>query len=518
MELIKENIEFEKLHGENTSNNLLKEEYIIPDSHPDIKEVVVVDAKPIITSKEVTTDKVYVEGQLISNVIYLADIDDVSEVFNVVYHTKFSFYVDVKGTDHKMEAMAQCFIEHIECKIINERKISIEGVLKVKAEVYSNESYDIVKEITGLKNTQMLNYPLSIDKLVGKADVDMVANAAFHVSMDKPQIGSVTKCDICFHKKTTKVEDDKLIFEGFANVFVLYKSKDSKELIPMEEDIMISGEAILLGIDENSDVFSDFTLGDVNFNVKEDDLGESRIIEVQGVIKAEGKVYTKTDIDIIEDAYSPDSNINLIKKDRDLTVIFGYGNTETIVKENIELESNAEPPTNVLMTTGKVTITDKKVIEDKVVIEGIIKVAAIYSTNNPRQYIAAIEDEIPFSISVEVMGCKAFMDANVKLNIDTLEGNIEANTVAIKALISANACIKYSTHKEFIEDVMFLEGDSQNKKASVTIYVVQNGDTLWKIAKKYNTTLEKLVRINNINDGEHLMPGDKIIIEGRAII
>ena len=48
------------------------------------------------------------------------------------------------------------------------------------------------------------------------------------------------------------------------------------------------------------------------------------------------------------------------------------------------------------------------------------------------------------------------------------------------------------------------------KKASVTIYVVDKGDTLWDLAKKYNTTMDELVKINELEDPESLIEGQKI--------
>ena len=128
MELLKENIEFEKLVGENTANSMVKEEYIIPDSHPDIKDVIMVDAKPVIVSKEVLDDKIYVEGEISYNVIYLAQFDEKHDVFNVVYPSKFSAYVEISGAKSTMDVLVDSFIEHIECKIVNERKIAIEEV------------------------------------------------------------------------------------------------------------------------------------------------------------------------------------------------------------------------------------------------------------------------------------------------------------------------------------------------------------------------------------------------------
>ncbi len=56
------------------------------------------------------------------------------------------------------------------------------------------------------------------------------------------------------------------------------------------------------------------------------------------------------------------------------------------------------------------------------------------------------------------------------------------------------------------------------KKSSITIYVVQQGDTLWKIAKRYYTTVDNLVLINEIDNPDVIKPGQKLIIPGKAII
>ena len=54
------------------------------------------------------------------------------------------------------------------------------------------------------------------------------------------------------------------------------------------------------------------------------------------------------------------------------------------------------------------------------------------------------------------------------------------------------------------------------KKASIIIYIVQSGDTLWKIAKKYSTTVAELVTMNNIDNPDVIIEGEKLIIPGRA--
>ncbi len=59
--------------------------------------------------------------------------------------------------------------------------------------------------------------------------------------------------------------------------------------------------------------------------------------------------------------------------------------------------------------------------------------------------------------------------------------------------------------------------DKKNRP-SIIIYMIQKDDTLWDIAKRYNTTVDEIVLANNVLSPTTLMPGEKIIIEKKVDI
>ncbi len=72
IDVIKENVQFEQLIRESNSNCVLKDEYLIPDTHPDVQEILTVESRPMITSKEVVGDKIVLDGKVEYTVLYLA--------------------------------------------------------------------------------------------------------------------------------------------------------------------------------------------------------------------------------------------------------------------------------------------------------------------------------------------------------------------------------------------------------------------------------------------------------------
>ena len=128
-----------------------------------------------------------------------------------------------------------------------------------------------------------------------------------------------------------------------------------------------------------------------------------------------------------------------------------------------------------------------------------------------------IKGDVPFSTTLDVPGINKDMKTTIKYYLEEIEGYIEANTIAIKANINISAKVQYNINREFISDVLEREGEKKGNNASATIYVVSKGETLWKLAKKFNTTIDELVRINSIEDPDVIKPGDKLIIPGKAI-
>lgn len=518
IELVKENIEYEQLLGENTADTVVQEEYIIPDTQPDVLKILMVDAKPSILNTEVMQDKVYLEGQVEFDVVYLGKTEDSTEICGVSYSAKFSNYVEIEGAAHKMISDTDYYVEHIDCNAVNERKIAVEGIIKLKSEVYSKNELEIVKDITGLGDVQFLRNPTSIDKVAGNTSVDLVAKSHLQVPMENPQVGNILKYDVNIHKKQVKLLEGKISIEAFAEINVLYKGKDTADVFHLSDDVLLSQEVELEGVNSNMNVFGEFTVDATECNIKEDDLGENRNIDIEALVKANVKVQSKENVDVIQDAYSPDLNLKIEKKDYEFNLVYGHANTENIVKENLEIKEENAVPIEVILAVGKVSITDKKLVEDKLSVEGIINVSVIYKTNDEKNNLSSLNEDIPFSSTVDIPGAKIEMSSIAKGDLDSLEASIEANTIAIKAIVSVRGRVNYNSNKDFLINIVPLEGEKPKKKASVTIYTTQTGDTLWKIAKVYFTTVESIVNINGIENSDYVLPGQKLIIPGRAVI
>ena len=192
-------------------------------------------------------------------------------------------------------------------------------------------------------------------------------------------------------------------------------------------------------------------------------------------------------------------------------------NTEVIIKDNISLNDDKEKIGSIIMTSGSPVVTDKSVENDKIKLDGVVKVSVLYRTADEISRINMCTGEVPFTTVIDLKGTNKDMDVVSKVQIESIDSTIEANTIGVRITLSVWAKVSYKVNKEWIVDVVESENGRAESEASVIIYSVDKGDTLWKLAKKYNTTIEELVKINDIENPEIIIIGQKLIIPGRAI-
>ncbi|MGG7176949.1 DUF3794 and LysM peptidoglycan-binding domain-containing protein [Clostridium paraputrificum] len=516
IDVIKENVQFQQLLRENSSTAILKDEYLIPDTHPDVQEVLAVDSRALITSKEVIGDKVMLEGKVEYTVLYIPREDNMV-VNSVSYTEKFTNYLDLDEGEHRVVCEVECKVEHIDAKIMNERKIAIEGVIDLNWELYKSIEFDFVKDIEGTEEVEVLRRTESINRLAANKEVELIGKSMLRVGMDKPQVAKILKCSMRLHKKEVKVAEDKVYLGCYCKLNILYIGDESRDIVSLEDDVYLSKEEEIVGVFSEMIPSVSYEIENRDLGLEEDDLGESRIINTEFLVKANVKIFSDESIEVIKDVYSPEFSIELRKDDYEIGVIHGSQSTESIIKDNIYIKENDMKPESIITATGNAIVTEKNVVDDKITVEGIIKANVIYKTTDDEKGYAQVSGDIPFTVVLDMNGAKAGMKAIVKCNLEGMDAALEANTIAVKANILIAAKVCYEVNKEFISDVIESEGEGKTKKASITIYVVGKNDNLWDLAKKYNTTVKDLVNINGLENPDMITCGEKLIVPGRAL-
>ena len=103
------------------------------------------------------------------------------------------------------------------------------------------------------------------------------------------------------------------------------------------------------------------------------------------------------------------------------------------------------------------------------------------------------------------------MKANVEIKDATVTITQSGSDLDVKLILDVNTHIENVSLFDIIKDIVDEKLDISTLD-SINIYVVKPGDNLWKIAKKYKTSVEKIVKTNNIENPDVINVGEKILI------
>lgn len=523
IDVIRESIRYEQLLREGSVNQPIKGEHLLRDSqYPDMKEVLGIDVKATITNKEILGDKVIVEGNLDYIVLYLSKDESISDspankIHAVVFNDKFSNYLDLNNDEHNIVCNVECDVEHIEANWMNERKVGINGLIVLRWKIHKIEEFEYVKDIEGKDDIQVKKEEEVLNGVKGDKDIDFMGKSMLKVTMDKPEIDEILKCSMNLHKKEVKVVEGKAYIGCYCRISILYKGRDNKELESLEDDVYLSREEELPGISGDMISVLELMVADEQHAVNLDDVGENRVVNVEFLVKGNVKVYSNDKVDILKDAYSPTMNIELVNSNKEFTLIHSILNSELTAKDTFDIENKEERIGEVVAVTGHPIIKDKIVEDERVKVEGVVKTNIIYRVAGEELNYGILNGDIPFNTTIDIKGLRKDMNLIINPYLENIDTNIEGNAVSVRATIGLNIKSYYKINKDYIKDIIEGTGEVKEKKASVTIYVVGEGETLWDLAKKYNTTVAELQKLNDLNEEEKIKPGCKLIIPGRAI-
>ena len=156
-------------------------------------------------------------------------------------------------------------------------------------------------------------------------------------------------------------------------------------------------------------------------------------------------------------------------------------------------------------------INNMNILNGRIIYEGELNLNFLFSSNVSLQ-IEAKDYKIPFSFEVndDCINSNKNIITKTECIGDSFkivaEGTIECN---IKLQFNMDM---YDTARINIIDEIKVAENRNNQQNSMTIYIVKSGDSLWNIAKKYRTTIENIMRLNNLEE-DKINVGEKLYIQ-----
>lgn len=498
-----ENICVNRIVERKSENFIIENDVIVPDIKPDIITSIHTSGNVCIYKKEILDGKVKIDGCIDTYIIYLSDTEN-SSVRSLNTSLNFSKTIELTNSTSEMDLDVQINLKTMDSNVINGRKVNIKGYLEVEVKTYLKDEIQILKDVKSINGIQKLNREMTINSLIGKGESKAYAKDTFNID-NIDNLAEILKADIRVINRDFKISYNKILAKAEVKVNIMYLTEDNR-INCVEKNIPIMGFIDIQNISEEN--FCDVRYTIKNIVIRPNDTEEHSIyIEIE--LDVAGCVYENKKIDLIQDLYSPEENLTFNQKK--ITTMSELTKSVTMCTIKQRINSPEIAGNKIYNTYLEYTVNNINIVNEKIIYEGEVTAKIMYTSNNSINLDTRIE-KIPFTH--EINSCGVTNIANIDTTISIKENNfIILSDGGIDAQIVLEIDTKMFKSME-INVINDIETDDLRNDSlySIIIYSVKKGDTLWNIAKTFKSTVEDIVKLNEIEDENKIYPGMQLLI------
>jgi len=516
---ISQDLVLNKHIGKENSQILLEGDYIIPDTKPDIADILRPKAELMMHKIESLTNRVSFSGKLNIDMLYNVKGTQ-GEISGLSINVSVDDFINIEGVMPNMWSFLNYSIAHMEYRIINDRKIGYRAIIDIAASIIDNTSARFVTHIEELASTQQKTTSFAINQIIELKRDEFPIKEEITLPPNKPAIANLLESSLSINNKEIKALGGRVNISGDLLVSLLYKGHDEGALIELSDfELPFSGSIDIELSKDTSFADCNLVIKDSILQVVQNDDGEPRILQIEANILAEIKLSAVIDLQTLEDAYCIDQKLNITQEFVQYSHLVSRNKNQFNVKEAVFLE-DAPEIMQILKASGKVLLEDKKVVEDKVIAEGIVTADILYISSSDLQPLYNYSAVVPFKQVIETRGSDISMNCEINANLDHISINmLSSSEVELRFLLSFTTEVIQAKQIGLITDIEFspMNKEEIDELPSMAVITIGKNDSLWSIAKKYNASLEELAAINDISNPDDIKQGQKLLVVKKAI-
>ncbi len=555
LELVKRNIHMNRFKNNVATQVTLDDDFIVPDTMDDMARVILSSGDIQIESVKNQSERVLVKGKLNFQILYRKAEGGFQTMAG---HIPFEEPINISGLEEKDYLGISWDLEDLTASMINSRKVSVKAivtlVIRVETLYDAEAAVDVVESNMDRRdesgwntgdmdgggwtasrydsegyNEKNVQEPAGAEASGGmeilrrQADVAVIAvrrkdtyriKEDISLSGSKPSIEQILWSEIRLRGTTTKPLDGRVHVEGEVMIFAIYTGEG--ENIPvqwLEESIPFAGEVELPESVEGMVPSISVRLVHKELEAKPDYDGEMRDLELDAVLELDMKLYEEQQIELLGDFYSNSRELELESGEVFFDRLLSKNTGKCRIAEKVDLKSG-DRVLQICHNDGTVKIDDVEIQEDSLQIDGVREVSLLSLTSDDSEPVRAETALIPFHYEAETPGITP--DSVYQLNtvLEQMTAVMAGgDMVEIKGVISLDILVLQPVKEPVILGVKEspLDLEKLQELPGITGYIVQPGDRLWDIAKRFHTTRKQVIEANGL-PGEQVRPGDRLIL------
>ncbi len=500
----------------------IEEDILVPDTKPDLARILLIDGTPRPSNRrlgpvEKGEDSLSLSGEIELQTLYLPEKQEGAEtVISVQTRVPFQEQCHIALTPESTLQL-EIHVEKIEYMVINERKYRVKIFLALCIREYVDRNPALFESING-EEIQTRREKIEMTNVAQRRSDTLHICEDLDIKTEYPPEAVLCQ-SIAVVENYKQVTEEKVVISGFVCVNLLYRCREdgeycedlhqAREKVEFTQFIPLHGGGVA---GAGSQIVFDGS--DLRVKPARGEDGEE-ILRLEGDLLTEVEIYRNTERAVVVDAYHREKDFLCDYQEEPCCTLIGTTMGEASLREIFSPELPEGELARVLYTEGRVLDGHSRCEQGKIVTEGKLSVRLLcLCGGNPETagQLFSVTEELPFRVVTSLPQLEGSESIREQIFIKELW----AEKINGKQLeCSANVLVMTEVTRESVIRLLtnpaFAEGSGARQPAPMVIYIVREGDQLWEIAKKYKSTVDAIIEINQLAE-ENPRPGQKLLI------
>ena len=473
---------------EETARQSLDEDYTLPDYCAPIRRILKCVLQPNISGVSRTGDRVSAGGEIGIRLIYVNEDDRID-----CCEQTCTLSVSAQMRDLSAQAVvtAAAAVEYVNCRATGQRKFSVSAAVSVRFCALERSGVQLASQPEGRK-IEAKTQTLSCLNLVSVSEKRFDLSETVALQTEQPSIGSLLQADAVVKITSRKAVSEKLLLQGVCEVHIVYRADTRDgEITRLVHTLPVSQVLDVPGATEDGVCDTRISVCALQTMVRADGAGENRLLELAVKVAALTKAYEKIEQPVILDCYATDGAILPSYETRAFLSAGDFLELRTAVRETLDLGGiKAAAVHDVYLLK---TETAVRAAEDGPAAELQLLFRLLLTDSEGQLQYA--ERSVTVSVPLRTQ-----TDSAIELTPAVVAEQLTASVTDGAVQVSFDCLLRgqiYLLHN--VRVCVKIEADDTtvpNEKSALTLCFAQKGQTLWEIAKQYQTTCD-LIRAEN---------------------
>ena len=513
LELEKQNLRRNRLKSQTGTQVTLDDDFIVPDTMSYMAEVIldsgIIQLEPV----KVQRERITVRGKLDFHVLYRKEEGGLQALGGSI---PFEEAINVPDLDEKDYVSVSWQLEDLNTEMIHSRKLGIKAIVTLEAKAESLYDTEAAVDVRG--EDDEIHLQVRRERIPAAA-IALRRKDTYRLKQDitlpgsKPVIERMLWTEMKLAGCQAKPLDGQIHLEGTLMVFALYEGGESGMVQWVEESIPFSGEVEMQGAAADMIPIIGLKLIHRDLEERPDYDGEMRELSVDAVIELDVRLYEEQELELLQDLYATNREIVLDTGEAVFDQILTRNFGKCRVAEKVEMETDPRV-LQICHSSGSVKLDGVEVRENELAVDGVLEVKLLYLTDEDARPVQAATRLVPFHYEAETPGITEdsiwYLEPGLEQLTAVMAGGGQAE---LRGVITLDLFVLQPETRQIILQAQVHPVDTEKMKAMPGIvgYLVQPGDSLWDVAKRFHTTEKSILEANEL-PGDAIKAGDCLIL------